>query len=272
MLRYKELYGNFHPPNNFVIPWNDDWPEELWGHGLGERSIYLPIPVYTYPPTYVHTYLPTSSVLCTLWHPITLPTVPISPYYTPYCTNTILFIIVPYFTPSDTPFYTPCSPHVTPICYPSPVRWHCQCYSYRKILPQKERRTASHGVQLSGRGVPDVIARYFINVYLLSRSSLFHPYLPNPLPCFFNPTFSTHLLHSPSPPTFSTHPLHPPYQPTLSTPYFQAHLLPKYEREYEYPIVRAALSRYHELHGHIRPKSNDVCDGEDYAEGTYSIT
>ena len=40
------------------------------------------------------------------------------------------------------------------------------------------------------------------------------------------------------------------------------HLLPKYEREYEYPIVKAALTRYHELHGHIRPKTGDICDGE----------
>ena len=35
MLRYKELYGTFHPANAFVIPWTDDWPEEFWGYGLG---------------------------------------------------------------------------------------------------------------------------------------------------------------------------------------------------------------------------------------------
>ena len=35
MLRYKELYGTFHPANAFIIPWTDDWPEEFWGYGLG---------------------------------------------------------------------------------------------------------------------------------------------------------------------------------------------------------------------------------------------
>ena len=36
MLRYRELYGTFHPPIGFVVPWTDDWPEEMWGHILGE--------------------------------------------------------------------------------------------------------------------------------------------------------------------------------------------------------------------------------------------
>ena len=36
MLRYREIYGTFHPPNAFVVPWTDDFPEEMWGFVLGE--------------------------------------------------------------------------------------------------------------------------------------------------------------------------------------------------------------------------------------------
>lgn len=47
---------------------------------------------------------------------------------------------------------------------------------------------------------------------------------------------------------------------------YLAHLLPKYEREYDYDFVRGILVRYHELHGHIKPKSDEVCEGAQWAD------
>jgi len=107
MLRYRELYGTFHPPIGFVIPWTDDWPEEMWGHLLG-----------------------------------------------------------------------------------STVN---QIRSGKSYLKKRE--------ELEAMG-------------------------------------------------FS----------------YVAHLLPKYEREYDYSVVRAALVRYKELKGHVRPRPDEVCEGDEYPE------
>jgi hypothetical protein len=35
LLRYKELHGNILVPRNFIVPWTDNWPEEMWGVKLG---------------------------------------------------------------------------------------------------------------------------------------------------------------------------------------------------------------------------------------------
>ena len=35
LLRYKELYGNMLVPQSFVVPWTDEWPEEMWRVKLG---------------------------------------------------------------------------------------------------------------------------------------------------------------------------------------------------------------------------------------------
>lgn len=36
MLQYHHMYGTFHPPNSWVIPWEDEWLEEYWGYALGQ--------------------------------------------------------------------------------------------------------------------------------------------------------------------------------------------------------------------------------------------
>ena len=36
MLQFYQMYGTFHPPNSWVVPWDDEWPEELWGYALGQ--------------------------------------------------------------------------------------------------------------------------------------------------------------------------------------------------------------------------------------------
>ena len=40
----------------------------------------------------------------------------------------------------------------------------------------------------------------------------------------------------------------------------------KYEREFAYCYVRSALVRYKELKGHLKPKTDEVCEGEEYPE------
>ena len=37
LIRYKELNGNILVPSFYVVPWNSDWPEDMWGHKLGYK-------------------------------------------------------------------------------------------------------------------------------------------------------------------------------------------------------------------------------------------
>jgi len=40
----------------------------------------------------------------------------------------------------------------------------------------------------------------------------------------------------------------------------------KYEREYAYTYVRSALTQYKAIHGHLKPKTDEVCEGDAYPE------
>ena len=118
---------------------------------------------------------------------------------------------------------------------------------------------------------PITLSHQPITLTLPLPLTLTPPSHTNPSPSL-PPTLSPPSYHPsplsppPPPPITPLTPPHPPITPHHPSPppppLPQAHLLPKYEREYEYPVVRAALIRYRELHGHIRPKTNDVCDGE----------
>ena len=37
LLKYKELYGHITIKHTFTVPWNDNWPEEMWDLRLGNK-------------------------------------------------------------------------------------------------------------------------------------------------------------------------------------------------------------------------------------------
>ena len=41
LLKYKELHGNITIKQSFTVPWNDNWPEEMWDMKLGIKLMNI---------------------------------------------------------------------------------------------------------------------------------------------------------------------------------------------------------------------------------------
>ena len=41
LIRYKELFGDMVIPYYFIVPWNTDWPEDMWDYRLGYRCCLI---------------------------------------------------------------------------------------------------------------------------------------------------------------------------------------------------------------------------------------